>query len=60
MQGQPVVRETLKAVEVRTMTGQSLETIRAFVKRGIYPNVSGTRRLLIPKSAVHKFLEGEK
>ena len=51
-------RQTLKTYEVRQITGQSLEAIRALVKQGVLPNVSGTRRVLIPRSAVEKFLNG--
>ena len=53
-------RQTLKTTEVIRITGQSLEAVRLLVKQGVLPNVSGTRRILIPRVAIDKYLGAQK
>lgn len=57
--GKDMERQTLKTCEVKQLTGQSLEAIRGLVKKGVLPNISGTRRVLIPRSAVERYLNGD-
>jgi excisionase family DNA binding protein len=50
---------TLTTLEVCSLTGLGRDHVQNLVKDGKLPNVSGNvKRILIPRSALERFLEG--
>lgn len=50
-------RLTIGTQETQKLTGWGRDHIRALVREGKLPNVGNSKRLLIPKSAVIRYLE---
>jgi excisionase family DNA binding protein len=48
---------TVGTQETQKLTGWGRDHIRALVREGKLPNVGNSKRLLIPKSAVIRYLE---
>jgi excisionase family DNA binding protein len=50
---------TLSTLEVCYLTGLGRDHVQNLVKDGTLPNISGnTKRILIPRSALEKYLQG--
>jgi excisionase family DNA binding protein len=50
-------RLTVGTQETQALTGLGRDHIRKLVREGVLPNVGNSKRLLIPKSAVIRYLE---
>ena len=48
---------TVNTQEIQRLTGLGRDHIRNLVRNGTLPNIGNSKRLLIPKSAVLRYLE---
>ena len=52
---------TVNTQEIQQLTGLGRDRIRTLVRSGVLPNVSGSpRRVVVPRTALEKYLQGQK